>query len=60
MELYQVEVKLNGNIVWLDMGLTKSEHRDPDKYIKEKLQKKYKWEDYSLISYNHIGTELKI
>lgn len=60
MELYQVEIKLNGTNMWIDIGLTKSEHKDPHKHIVDKLSKKYRWDKLELIQFIYVGPEIKI
>lgn len=56
-ELYQVEIKLNGVVKWVDVGLTKTQSKNADIEIKKKLESKYKWDKLEVIQYIYIGSE---
>lgn len=60
MEIYQVEISIDGVDKWIDLGLTKIEHGNPSKYIFEKLKRKYPDKDLLLLNYIHMGTEFGI
>lgn len=56
-EFYQVEIKLNGVVKWVDVGLTKPQSRNADIEIKKKLESKYKLDDLEIIQSIYVGSE---
>lgn len=56
-ELYQVEIKLNGVVKWVDVGLTKTQSKKAEEEIKKKLESKYKWDKLEVIQYIYVGSE---